>query len=76
MLGTLVMDLFCHLIWPPSLIFIFPLQLTPAQLLGDGLGRHSQRHSIYDRSVKTGALLISQFYGYLLGLKSIKGTVS
>jgi hypothetical protein len=38
MLGTLVMDVFCYLIWPPSLIFIFPFQFTPAQLLSDGLG--------------------------------------
>jgi hypothetical protein len=35
-------------------------------------GWHSQRHSIYERSVKTGALLIAQIHGYLLGLKSIK----
>ncbi len=33
---------------------------------------NSQRHSIYDRSVKTGALLIAQIPGYLLDLKSIK----
>jgi hypothetical protein len=28
--------------------------------------------SIYDRTVKTGALLIAQIHGNLLGLKSIK----
>jgi hypothetical protein len=36
------------------------------------LGPLSQRHSISDRSVNTGALLIAQIRGYLLGLKSIK----
>ncbi len=35
-------------------------------------GPHSQRDSISDRRVKTGALLIAQIHGYLLGLKSIK----
>jgi hypothetical protein len=37
------------------------------------LGPNSQRHSISDRSINTGALLIAHpIYGYLLGLKSIK----
>jgi hypothetical protein len=36
------------------------------------LGPNSQRHSISDRTVNTGALLIAQIHGYLLGLKSIK----
>jgi hypothetical protein len=36
------------------------------------LGPHSQRDSIYDRNIKTGALLIAKIHGYLLGLKSIK----
>ncbi len=35
-------------------------------------GPHSQRDSISDRAVNTGALLIAQIHGYLLGLKSIK----
>ncbi len=38
----------------------------------DEQGPDSQRHSIYGRSVNTGALLIAQIHGYLLGLKSIK----
>jgi hypothetical protein len=32
-------------------------------------GPHAQRDSISDRSVNTGALLIAQIHGYLLGLK-------
>jgi len=36
------------------------------------LGPDSERHSISDRTVNTGALLIAQIHGYLLGLKSIK----
>jgi hypothetical protein len=36
------------------------------------LGWHSQRGSISDRNVNTGALLIAQIHGYLLGLKPIK----
>jgi hypothetical protein len=35
-------------------------------------GPDSERHSISDRTVNTGALLIAQIHGYLLGLKSIK----
>ena len=35
-------------------------------------GPDSERHSISDRNVNTGALLIAQIHGYLLGLKSIK----
>ncbi len=35
-------------------------------------GLDSERHSISDRTVNTGALLIAQIHGYLLGLKSIK----
>jgi hypothetical protein len=35
-------------------------------------GPQPQRDSISYRSVKTGALLIAQIHGYLLGLKSIK----
>ncbi len=38
----------------------------------DQLGPDSERHSISDRTVITGALLIAQIHGYLLGLKSIK----
>ncbi len=33
-------------------------------------GPDSERHSISDRTVNTGALLIAQIHGYLLGLKS------
>jgi hypothetical protein len=36
------------------------------------LGPDSKRHSISDRNVNTGTLLIAQIHGYLLGLKSIK----
>jgi hypothetical protein len=36
------------------------------------LGPNSQRHSISDRTVNTGALFIAQIHGYLLGFKSIK----
>jgi hypothetical protein len=32
----------------------------------------SERHSISDRTVNTGALLFAQIHGYLLGLKLIK----
>ncbi len=32
----------------------------------------SERHSISDRTINTGTLLIAQIHGYLLGLKSIK----
>jgi hypothetical protein len=39
---------------------------------GNPLGPDSERHSISDRTVNTGALLIAQIHGYLLGLKSIK----
>jgi hypothetical protein len=35
-------------------------------------GPDSKRHSISDRTVNTGVLLIAQIHGYLLGLKSIK----
>ncbi len=35
-------------------------------------GPDSQRRSISDRTVNTGALLIAQIHGYLFGLKSIK----
>jgi hypothetical protein len=35
-------------------------------------GPDSERHSISDRTVNAGALLIAQIHGYLLGLKSIK----
>jgi hypothetical protein len=35
-------------------------------------GPDSERHSISERTVNTGALLIAQIHGYLLGLKSIK----
>jgi hypothetical protein len=35
-------------------------------------GPDSERHSIFDRNVNTGALLIAQIHGNLLGLKSIK----
>jgi hypothetical protein len=37
MLGTVVIDSFFILIWPPSWIIYISLPLTPAQLLGDGL---------------------------------------
>ncbi len=40
-------------------------------LVSTCMGPNSQRHSISDRTVKTGALLIAQIHGYLLGLKSI-----
>jgi hypothetical protein len=36
------------------------------------LGPDSERHSISDRNVYTGVLLIAQIHSYLLGLKSIK----
>jgi hypothetical protein len=36
------------------------------------LGPNSQRHSISDRTVNTGALLIAQIHDYILGLKSTK----
>jgi hypothetical protein len=35
-------------------------------------GPDSETHSISDRNVNTGALLIAQIHSYLLGLKSIK----
>ncbi len=35
-------------------------------------GPDSETNSISDRNVNTGALLIAQIHGYLLGLKSIK----
>ncbi len=34
-------------------------------------GPDSERHSISERTVNTGVLLIAQIHGYLLGLKSI-----
>jgi hypothetical protein len=36
------------------------------------LGPDSERYSISERTVNTGALLIAQIHDYLLGLKSIK----
>jgi hypothetical protein len=38
-------------------------------------GPDSERHSISDRNVYTGALLITKIHGYFLGLKSIKALI-
>ena len=51
--------------------YIFPASIS-ARLSLSPQGPDSERHSISDRNVNTGALLIAQTHGYLLGLKSIK----
>jgi hypothetical protein len=61
-----------YIIQDGPVIFTVARRLHVQKYVLSLLGPDSERHSISDRNVHTGPLLIAQIHGYLMGLKSIK----